>query len=86
MEGGAKGQRKGAPPGGFYTDPGKKRWCFNARSGMEVVRVRFWTSFEDGAGGICAGSGVSIRERSQGQPQWRSGLAPPAAWGVILET
>ena len=21
-----------------------------------------------------------------GQPQWRSGLAPPAAWGVILET
>ena len=21
-----------------------------------------------------------------GQPQWCSGLAPPAAWGVILET
>ena len=21
-----------------------------------------------------------------GQPRWRSGLAPPAAWGVILET
>ena len=22
----------------------------------------------------------------KGQPRWRSGLAPPAAWGVILET
>ena len=25
-------------------------------------------------------------KRSPGQPRWRSGLAPPAAQGVILET
>ena len=23
---------------------------------------------------------------TKGQPRWRSGLVPPTAWGVILET
>ena len=27
---------------------------------------------------------VPLRNWTKGQPQWRSGLAPPAAWGVIL--
>ena len=29
---------------------------------------------------------VNITMIGRGQPRWRSGLAPPAAWGVILET
>ena len=28
----------------------------------------------------------SIESSKIGQPRWRRGLAPPAAWGVILET
>ena len=27
-----------------------------------------------------------IKKEQLGQPRWCSGLAPPAAWGVILET
>ena len=27
-----------------------------------------------------------VKKHEKGQPRWRSGLAPPAAWGVILET
>ena len=27
-----------------------------------------------------------IKSKEQGLPRWRSGLAPPAAWGVILGT
>ena len=27
-----------------------------------------------------------IEQEQIGQPRWCSGLAPPAAWGVILET
>ena len=29
---------------------------------------------------------VGTQKATRGQPQWLSGLAPPAAWGVILET
>ena len=29
---------------------------------------------------------LSLLKKELGQPQWRSSLAPPAAWGVILET
>ena len=28
----------------------------------------------------------NLNSERHGQSQWRSGLAPPAAWGVILET
>ena len=28
---------------------------------------------------------ISQSKETSGQPRWRSGLAPPAAWGVILE-
>ena len=31
-------------------------------------------------------SEINQRKTNTGQPWWRSGLAPPAAWGVILET
>ena len=27
-----------------------------------------------------------VKNCLRGQPRWRSGLVPPAAWGVILET
>ena len=29
---------------------------------------------------------LTIENKLMGQPQWCSGLAPPASWGVILET
>ena len=34
--------------------------------------------------GQCAACGW--KNKSEGQPWWRSGLAPTAAWGLILET
>ena len=35
---------------------------------------------------ICRGVGLGVCKFEGLQPRWRSGLAPPAAQGVILET
>ena len=52
--------------GGCYTKSRPEKRAPPAQViAMEVVRVRFWTTAEGRAGGICAGSDVGVREESR---------------------
>ena len=52
------------------------------KSYLEIQRERR----EKGVQKSKAGNFIDIKIKRSGQPQWRSGLVPPAARGVILET